>query len=123
MSITTAIDLIYRTKDKEIPTARIDGVYEDYLLLMAKQHTDKGRPLKGSVVVLDSYDGAQHKQTDKGNVRFISFSSKLLTAESFKFGYEVGTRLTNFIWPQMKGDEKFKNLLPALHDIFENKNQ
>ena len=121
MTIATAINLIDSTKDKEIPIARIDGVYEDYLLLMAKQHTDKGRPLKGSVVVLDSYDGAQHKQTDKGNVSIISFSSKLLTAASIKSGCDAGSSLSILTWQQMKGDEKIENLLPAVQNIFENK--
>ena len=42
MSITTTINLIDSTKDKEIPIVKIDCVYEDYLLFMVKQHRDKG---------------------------------------------------------------------------------
>lgn len=42
---------------------------------MEKQHTDKGQPPKGSVVMLDSYDVAQHKKTDKETTSIISFSS------------------------------------------------
>lgn len=121
MSISTAIDLIESTKEKEIPVAKIDGVYEDYLLLMAKQHVDKGRSLKGSVVVLDSYDGAQHKKTDKETTSIISFSSKLLTAASVKEGCGAGTSLSILTWQQMKGDEKVEYVIPAVLDIFKNK--
>ena len=42
MSITTTINLIDSTTDKEIPIVKIDCVYEDYLLFMVKQHRDKG---------------------------------------------------------------------------------
>lgn len=47
-------------KNIGINGARIDGCYDDYIQLMAKKHHDGKNKLQGSVIVIDSYDGAEH---------------------------------------------------------------
>ena len=62
MSIQDAFDLCMpnNTDDYVVNAARIDGSYDNYLKIMQKKHKDKKRELLGNIIVIDSYDGAEH---------------------------------------------------------------
>lgn len=55
-------------------SSRIDGCYDDYILMMAKKHEDGNRKLQGSVIVMDSYDGDEHhRRKNKKQYYIIQF--------------------------------------------------
>ena len=60
--LTDAIEEICASKTHtcDVTAARISGGYVDYCLIMAKKHEAKKEALEGNVIILDSYDGAEH---------------------------------------------------------------
>ena len=102
--------------------AKIAGTYNDYMKLMVKTHKEKGRTLdRGKIMVLDSYDGAEHSRTEKTNTNVVSFSSKIVSSGTIKSGLTTGKSMDILTWQQIKCDEKLSTMLPALTDVFQNR--
>ena len=101
---------------------KIAGMYHDYMKLMVKTHKEKGRTLdRGKIMVLDSYDGAEHSRTEKTNTNVVSFSSKIVSSGTIKSGLTTGKSMDILTWQQIKCDEKLSTMLPALTDVFQNR--
>ena len=52
------------------------GSYLSYIAMMASKHNDKGRsiPENSDVIVIDSFDGAEHSKSNKKRNSLITFS-------------------------------------------------
>ena len=87
---------------------------------MVKAHKYKGRTLdKGKIMVLDSYDGAEHNKT----TNVVTFSSKLVSEGILKSGVTAGKSMDILTWQQLKCDEKLRTMLPAVTDIFQKRTE
>ena len=52
----------------EITTARIEGKFTNYIELMMREYNERKMPLDVNLVILDSYDGVEHKNTQRKNL-------------------------------------------------------
>ena len=108
-------------KDK-IMTARISGSFMKYIEMMVTTSQKKNIKIDSNkLIIIDSYDGAEHKNTtSKGKVGIISFNSQLISPSAISEVSPASTR-NILTWQQVVGDEKFDTLLPALNKIYESK--
>ena len=69
--------------DNKIEGAKIAGGYREVALLLKKKkeknETERLTDNNEKCLIIDSFDGAEHKKTDKKKISFISFSSQLTT--------------------------------------------
>ena len=80
---------------------------------MIKQHKEHGRNLgTGKVMALDSYDGAEHMNTEKSRTNPLSFSSILLSCRTVSDGWSAGKSLNILTWQQMNCEEKVEFIYP-----------
>ena len=90
----------------DINAARIDGCYDDYVVMMVKKHKDGNIDLKGSVIVVDSYDGAEHHKRRNTKSSIVSFSSQMFSTSTLKSGKTTPTHSFNILtWQKMEGSE------------------
>ena len=83
---------------------------------------EQKRKVDSKVIVIDSYNGAIHKQSTKGNSSIISFNSQLISEDLLKCkGVSAGNSLNILTWLQMVCDEKAQNIFPAIRSVFETK--
>jgi hypothetical protein len=73
------------------------------------------------VIVLDSYDGAEHSTTAGKRKNVISFSSQLFCKETVASGETTAGSFNILTWQQVMGEEKASVLFPVLVPIFEEK--
>ena len=88
---------------------------------MAQKHLDCGRNIKPSnnIIVIDSFDGAEHSKSNKKRTSLISFSSQMLTPSMINLGQlTCGSRLNIFTWKQLNGTENYHNMIPAVSEYF-----
>jgi len=51
--------------EEELMGAKLRGVYPDYKNIMIAKHNNSRRSTEGNTIIIDSYDGAIHSNTDK----------------------------------------------------------
>ena len=105
--------------EKRIDGALIDGTVEDYVMVLAQRCHKLTVPMKGNLLLLNSYDGAEHEKTEKKRTNVISFSSKLFGASTVGKGSTGGTSRNILTWQQIKGEEKKEVLFPALQNHYQ----
>ena len=99
--------------------ARIEGGYSNFCSMMLQKHQEVGTKLEGNVLVLDSYDGAEHKQTKNGCTSIISFSLQIVSTQT-----APSASSNNILtWQQMVATEKAATIFPAINNIFFSKLQ
>ena len=76
-----------------------------------------------AIIIIDSFDGAQHRRTSKERTNIVSFSSQMLTLNSIKAGYSTSASRNILTWQQMIGTESYANLMPVLEPIYERKKE
>ena len=120
INFSDAIEKIHASQRQldQVDAAKIAGGYDDYMIIMAKKHQQKNRKLFGNVIVLDSYDGAEHKRTRKGKTGIVSFSSQMFSASTVEDGASPAKSLNILTWQQMVGDKKDTNVFPAVKKIY-----
>ena len=77
------------------------GSYLSYIATMALNHNDKGRsiPENSDVIVIDSFDGAEHSKSNKKRTSLITFSSQLFTPQMINLGkVTCGSSLNILTW-------------------------
>ena len=75
--------------------------------------------MKGNLMILNSYDGAEHLKTEKTRTSIISFSSKLIGSSIIKCGVTAGGSRNILTWQQIKGEEKPSVLFPAMESQYQ----
>ena len=64
---------------------------------------DNNITLQGKVIVLDSYDGAEHqKRTHKKKTSILSFSSQMFSAETLAAGASPEESFNILTWQKME---------------------
>ena len=91
VTVEEAIEKIKESQPaKPVPGARIDGEFEDYVMMLGQRYHKRKVTMKGNLMILNSYDGAEHLKTEKTRTSIISFSSKLIGASIIKCGVTAG---------------------------------
>ena len=83
---------------------------------MVKKHHSCLRKLEGNIIVLDSYDGAQHTGRHKTNI--VSYSSQIFSESTVRSGASPAESLNILTRQQVLGEEKAENLFPVVHSVF-----
>ena len=104
-----------------ITGGKIVGGYPCYVEMMASKHRKYNRniPENADVIVIDSFDGAEHAKSNKKRTSLITFSSQLFTPEMINLGeITCGSSLNILTWQQLNGTESYSNMMPAVKDYF-----
>ena len=108
----------------EITGGRIIGRYEHYLELLVQKHVNFDRKICAGddLIVIDSFDGAEHSKSNKNRTSLISFSSQMFTPSLINSGtITAGSSLNILTWQQMRATESYSTMMPAVNDYFKAK--
>ena len=100
---------------------KVDGGYVGYVDRMALTHREYNRGIEdgADVIVIDSFDGAEHSKSNKKRTSLISFSSQLFTPQMINSGkVTCGSSLNILTWQQLNGTESYINMMPAVKEYF-----
>ena len=114
---------ILRQKDlnEDVESAKLDGNYDTWIGHLFDKKKDTIGPDK-NVIIIDSYDGAEHQKIKKKKTGVVSFSSKMFNSTTIKQeGGSCAGSLNILTWQQYIGDEKLCNLIPALDEVYKRK--
>ena len=71
------------------------------------------------LIVIDSFDGAEHSKSNKNRTSLISFSSQMFTPSMINSGaITAGSSLNILTWQQMRATESYNTMMPAANDYF-----
>ena len=70
-SLFNAVQEIWNSKrvDNQVIRAMTTGGFKEHVVRMANKHIIKGRTLPGDILVINSYDDAEHTSTKKDKTR------------------------------------------------------
>ena len=72
------------------------------------------------IIVINSYDGAEHSKNHKSESSLISFSSQMFNEEIIReLGYSTASPNNIFTWAQLRGPEKPQYVLPFMHRVYQ----
>ena len=97
------------------------GNFGDYLELMKNKHTQQGRNINENekMIVIDSFDGAEHLKSKKKITSIISFSSTMFTPNMLnKELVSKGSSLNILTWQQIRGVENLSVMLPSVNEHY-----
>ena len=83
----------------------------------------KCEKLDADIIVIDSYDDADHRQTNDDRTSIVSSSLQFLTPRRVASGFSTSNSLHILTWQQMIGLEKSSNMKPILDPIYKRKGQ
>ena len=89
-------DISSTNNGTEIYGAKIEGGYSDYLDLMVNKHLSNSRKLGGNIIVLDSYDGAEHHGRNKTSI--VSFNSHIFSETTVRSGASPAESFNILTW-------------------------
>jgi len=89
--------------EEELTGAKLRGTYTDYKNMMIAKHKNSGRSIEGNALIIDSYDGAIHSNTDKQETNVVSYSSQLLTSLTVNAGAKSASSWNILTWMQVSG--------------------
>ena len=117
-NLSEAVQAIWKSKrvENQVIGARIAGGFKEHGARMANKDIRKGRTMSGDVLVINSYDGAEHTNTKKGKTGIVSFSSQMCSTSTIKDGSSTAKSMNILTWQQMVGDENRKNIFPAIKE-------
>ena len=115
--------------DKNTVTgARIKGGYSAAVKIMEKKNKERMNrckqhpPSNDSMIVIDSFDGAEHSKSHKSITNVISYSSILYSAHLINNKCVTsGSSRSILTWQQMGGKESVERVLAAVRDHYESK--
>ena len=85
---------------------------------MKKSREDTVDVIYNETIVLDSYDGAEHRNIKKSKTSIVSFSSQILTTKSISSGLLTVMQENILTWQQTIGSETASNMLSILKPTF-----
>ena len=105
--------------------SRIESKNSDYINLMLKKHQSNNKLVKGEVIVLDSYDGAEHYASNAIKASITPYNSQIF-AKSMQDDENQTTTAESFnilTQQQILADEKLENIIPVVESMCEEKSQ
>ena len=74
---------------------------------------------KEELIIINSYDGAEHSKNHKSETSLISFSSQLFNEKIIQeLGYSTASPNNILTWMQLRGPEKPQNVLPVATEVY-----
>ena len=120
IDVKDALEEIWKSKDSnkedDVMVGRIDGCFKDYVKMMTDKYSNTKIELDNNRIVIDSYNGEEHKKTTKGKVGVVSFNSQLLSPSSIA-KCSPASSLNILTWQQLVGDEKLNLLISIFFAI------
>jgi len=107
--------------EEELMGAKMCGTYTDYKNMMIAKHNNSGRSTEGNAIIIDSYDGAIHYNTDKKEANVVSYSSQLLTSSTMSAGAKPASSWNILSWMQLPGKEKCTIIFPVIQEVYNEK--
>ena len=71
-----------------------------------------------SLILINSFDGAQHGVTEKKLLNITSYSSSLVSQASVKIGFMPASTGSILTWKQVVGEENMSTVVPAVSDMY-----
>ena len=118
-----ALDLLKKrqVESGEIRFTRLVGGMKVYVKMMVDKYKRLKIPLDESILVIDSYDGAEHRKIRGKMAGVVTFSSTICSEKSVKNGNTTAQSLNILTHHQYVGNENIRNLFPVLKDIYNEK--
>ena len=113
--------LVTTSRPQELSGAVIKGGYRNHIDLLVNHHKKKDRIISSedSVVVIDSFDGAEHLRSKKKITSVISFSSSLATGSWINDKLvTAGSSLDILTWQQLNGTESLSTIIPSVKEYY-----
>lgn len=121
ISLEDAFAQFASNNKQDLYGAKVDGIYDDYVRLMIDKHNHHNRQLKGSVILVDSYDGSEHHKRRDKKSSIVSFSSQMFSHSTVKDGATPAQSCNILTWQQIEGPECAQNIFPVIKSVFERK--
>eukprot|EP00978_Attheya_sp_CCMP212_P035636 scaffold156280_cov47-Attheya_sp.AAC.1 len=74
--------------------------------------------MAGPLIVLDSYDGAEHSTTPGKRLSVVSYSSQIFSGSTVAAGVTTGGSFNMLTWQQVIREEKAPNVFASVENIF-----
>ena len=98
--------------------ARIDGSYISYVGMLVEKHVQNEREISGNVIVMDSFDGAEHSNSGNRRTTITSYSSQCFSLNTVEKGESTSQRLNILTWQQVIGCDTSENIFPVVRNIY-----
>ena len=103
-------------------SAKLEGGFARYLGMMREKLERIGVPVtteKGVIGVIDSFDGAEHKNSEEGITSVTSFSSCVFSLDTCLNGLTTSQSVNILTWQQFIGKENAYNVLKTVRHHYE----
>ena len=111
--------------NQPVLVGKLGGGYEAGMTIMLEK-TSKKRKIdevieeNEEIIVINSYDGAEHSKNHKSESSLISFSSQMFNEEIIReLGYSTASPNNIFTWAQLRGPEKPQYVLPFMKGVYQ----
>ena len=123
MTLDEALQLLRAKQVEQSNTTftRLVGGMKTYVNILYEKFGRLGIPMNDSLLVIDSYDGAEHRKFRGRNTGVVSFSSTLCCESSIKNGYTTSQSHNMLTHHQYVGNETIKTLFPVVTGIYKDK--
>ena len=108
---------------RDIICAKFKGTFEDHCTKCIDKFEKKGIELKEDLVIIDSYDGAEHVRNSSGRSNVISYNSQVISKDIIDAGYSPAGSFGILTWCQTLCEETFENIIPVCRSIFREKRE
>ena len=118
-----AIELLRKKQSEsgEIRFTRLVGGMNAYVKMLVDKYKRHSIPMNESILVIDSYDGAEHRKIRGKMTGVVSFTSGICCKSSVQFGKTMAESLNLLTHHQFVGTESFRNLFPIVTEIYKQK--
>ena len=111
--------------NQPVLVGKLEGGYEAGLKIMLEKTSKKRKfdeVIEGNeeLIVINSYDGAEHSKNHKSQTSLISFSSQIFNEKIIReSGYSTASPNNILTWMQLRGPEKPQNVLPVAKEVYQ----
>ena len=110
--------------NQPVLVGKLEGGYKAGMKIMLRK-TKRKRKFddfigdKEELIIINSYNGAEHSKNHKSKTSLISFSSQLFNEKIIQeLGYSTASPNNILTWMQLRGPEKPQNVLPVATEVY-----
>ena len=111
--------------NQPVLVGKLEGGYEAGLKIMLEKTSKKRKydeVIEGNeeLIVINSYDGAEHSKNHKSQTSLILFSSQIFNEKIIReSGYSTASPNNILTWMQLRGPKKPQNVLPVAKELYQ----
>lgn len=121
-TLSVSTNEMFEINNKILMATKIEGKYIDYIKNIYIKNLNKSTNSE-DLIVIDSYDGAEHLNTGKRNTSIISFSSTMISTSYIAKGEDAASSFDILTWQQIIAAETASNIFPVVENVFQNKKE